>query len=970
MITSHVKEMADAISANVEYLKKNQIAALYLKDGQFTTSLSGIFVYRFDCDFISKVDLDYRFDVLIGKENYPGQLIASTSRSLDIGLPENLGSSIARAEIAIGNYHLLEKLKESLLENRSHSPLGDELIGTKTPHKSSALGLAGLDRIGSHLNQYQRQALGFIDRNSISYIWGPPGTGKTQTIASIIESLIDNDLNVLLLSHTNIATDEALLKVSRQLSDRNNANLEDGRIIRVGKIQHNQLLEEFGSQVKVEDIADRRTLAIDKRIEGCREAIASADGEIQKLDSIRNLFVEQSQILDQSQTLQGVITERRSWLKDASQQLVDLKSQVEMNRQQIAQTENQTGWSRLAGVRRLRKLQQSMDELEGKIQSLEQESSRLRQELDASQKSEEQIQTRLGVLVKQTEGWDLDQAENKLKELRAGIKYQKQLIVAAEKEKARTSDSIINDAQLIATTLTNSHLNKKIISRDYDCVIVDEASMAPLPAVWYAAGLAQKRVVIVGDFCQLPPIINYKSNGNKEDDGLVKKWLETNIFQVSGIEDSISGQGASLPQNLVVLREQHRMPKEIADLVNHIMYGRFRNGQFALISSGQQETQNHKLLSGQKLGVIDTSAYQPVSGRSGTGSPYCIFNALLITALIDHAIKRGYKSIGALTAYRAQANLIQTMIKDRGLDKNEEVKIEANTIHKFQGGERDLIILDITVDYGGSMYERENADKLINVALSRTRQECLIIGNCQAIAKKHQPASPTRKMLDYIRASGRQFLDASKVVKQLIGPSSDSNQTAAAPIRMVNDREFYSQFLNDTNGAQKEIIIVSPFLKLDRCRSMIEDFKPALSSGLPIFIITRRPAYGGFKTNTEHQQAMELLDKSGLVVLPIEEKLHEKLALIDRKIIWFGSLNIMSHTNSSDLMWRMTQAPEMIKQLINSYRLDKNVSQVGINPLEKCQKCSRPGALFWNGIGKYGPYTYCLLCWHKKASSN
>ena len=700
------------------------------------------------------------------------------------------------------------------------------------------------------------------------------------------------------------------------------------------------------------------------------ESITSADRDIQKFESLRNLFVEQSQILDQSQTLQETVAERRSWLQDASQQLTDLKSQAQTNRQQITQTESQTGWSRLAKSRRLRKLQQSTDGIEEKIQRLEQESSRFHQELDASQKSEEQIQMKLGALARQTEGWDLGQIDNKLKELRERIKYQEQLIAAAEKEKAGISDSIINTAQLIATTLTNSHLNKKIVSRDYDCVIVDEASMAPLPAVWYAAGLAKKRVVIVGDFCQLPPIINYKSNGSEKDDSLVKKWLETNIFQTSGIEDSISGQGTSLPQNLVVLREQHRMPKEIAGLVNHIMYGRFRNGQFALISSGQQETQNHELLSGHKLGIIDTSAYQPVSGRSGTRSPYCVFNALLIIALIDHAIKRGYKNIGAVTAYRSQANLLQTMIKDRGLDKNEEVKIEANTIHKFQGGERNLIILDITVDYGGSMYERENADKLINVALSRTRQECLIIGNYQAITEKHQPSSPTRKMLDYIRDSGRPFLDAPKVIEQLVVPSSESNQAAETFIRMADDQEFYSQFLNDTNGAQKEIIIVSPFLKLDRCQLMVEGFKSALSSGIPIFIITRRPAYGGFKTNTEHQQAMELLDKSGLIVLPIEEKLHEKLALIDRRIIWFGSLNIMSHKNSSDLMWRMTQMPEMIKQLINSYRFDKNIPQAGINPLEKCQKCSRPGALFWNGIGKYGPWTYCLLGWHKKASSN
>ena len=69
-------------------------------------------------------------------------------------------------------------------------------------------------------------------------------------------------------------------------------------------------------------------------------------------------------------------------------------------------------------------------------------------------------------------------------------------------------------------------------------------------------------------------------------------------------------------------------------------------------------------------------------------------------------------------------------------------------------------------------------------------------------------------------------------------------------------------------------------------------------------------------------------------------------------------------------MWRMTQVPGMIKQLIHYYRFDKNVPQAGINPLEKCQKCSRPGGLFWNGIGKYGPWTYCLLGRHKKVNSN
>ena len=40
-----------------------------------------------------------------------------------------------------------------------------------------------------------------------------------------------------------------------------------------------------------------------------------------------------------------------------------------------------------------------------------------------------------------------------------------------------------------------------------DMVIIDEASMVLLPMAWFVAGLSKERVVVCGDFRQIPPIV-------------------------------------------------------------------------------------------------------------------------------------------------------------------------------------------------------------------------------------------------------------------------------------------------------------------------------------------------------------------------------------------------------------------------------------------------------------------------------
>ena len=66
----------------------------------------------------------------------------------------------------------------------------------------------------------------------ITFIWGPPGTGKTKTLASILGLLISAGKKILLTANTNAAVDEILKKF---LEDKENVSFaQEGKIIRLG----------------------------------------------------------------------------------------------------------------------------------------------------------------------------------------------------------------------------------------------------------------------------------------------------------------------------------------------------------------------------------------------------------------------------------------------------------------------------------------------------------------------------------------------------------------------------------------------------------------------------------------------------------------------------------------------------------------------------------------------------------------
>jgi DNA-binding CsgD family transcriptional regulator len=119
---------------------------------------------------------------------------------------------------------------------------------------------------------------------------------------------------------------------------------------------------------------------------------------------------------------------------------------------------------------------------------------------------------------------------------------------AIAEERSRIEDAVIGDARIVATTLTSACLSDSIQNRRFDSVILDEASMAPIPALWVAAATADRNVVLAGDFLQPPPV-KHSEHPHAE------RWLGRDIFHESGLQVA-HGEGGQ-PEHLVVLREQH-----------------------------------------------------------------------------------------------------------------------------------------------------------------------------------------------------------------------------------------------------------------------------------------------------------------------------------------------------------------------------------------------------------------------------
>ena len=94
-------------------------------------------------------------------------------------------------------------------------------------------------------------------------------------------------------------------------------------------------------------------------------------------------------------------------------------------------------------------------------------------------------------------------------------------------------------------------------------------------------------------------------------------------------------------------------------------------------------------------------------------------------------------SLGVITPYRAQIAMIKEEIKD--MDRVETNKITIDTVERYQGGARDIIIISLCTNKLSQLdslvsLSSEGVDRKLNVALTRAKEQIIILGNREILS--------------------------------------------------------------------------------------------------------------------------------------------------------------------------------------------------------------------------------------------
>jgi hypothetical protein len=696
---------------------------------------------------------------------------------------------------------LLEALRTAL-QRSDESPI---LLGTKSLGLlSTARGRAPIPMSipGYHPTDSQRMAIELALGSDLSFIIGPPGTGKTATLAAIAYFHLLAGRSVLIAAHTNIAIDNAILKLAELAAGR--PELESGQIIRLGAPKSTEVctheyvyppnivrregkdLERQKRVIQQKLQEHERWLAdAQQRLHGLHESSthdiaqlqAAATARKHDFDTLKRQQVmfkhscklklaecrEQQQFAEQDlvsvQSHLAHLTEQRVRLSTVQEacrtRAATLTTQLQSTHDTPAVTRAIRAMSRKRNIReladieyRLRVAQDHFHRVEGDIAAAQKRraaaertindltlahtrlvemanSSPYGEALITAQRSLEDLK---GTMSQRTT--EYDRQRRRLESLCAGAQREVENAVsqisALDQELSNLEKELVSKARIIGTTLTKTYMHSALKERRFDVVIMDEASIAPIPAAFLAASRADLQVTILGDPYQLSPIARAQSD-------MAKKWLRRDIFELAGVTLERAGVENS---RCAFLSEQFRMQPEISSIPRkHIYEGRLRDGETLPPPKRIDPQPEARLL------LCDTSDENPLATYANSnGSRVNTYHQRCSIEIASQALQSlGWEQraddeppVAIVTPFRQQALAIQRELRARKLDR----LIRAGTIHGFQGLEFDVVVYD-TVDscplepsaYMTKGGRWSQAMRLVNVAVTRAKYKLVIVAN-------------------------------------------------------------------------------------------------------------------------------------------------------------------------------------------------------------------------------------------------
>ncbi|KAI0989584.1 hypothetical protein GJ496_006647 [Pomphorhynchus laevis] len=284
--------------------------------------------------------------------------------------------------------------------------------------------------------------------------------------------------------------------------------------------------------------------------------------------------------------------------------------------------------------------------------------------------------------------------------------------------KRKYEAELLRRADVICCTCVGAG-DPRISRMQFVSVLVDESTQATEPECMVPVVLGAKQLILVGDHCQLGPVVMCKKAARA---GLCQSLFERLV--ILGIRP-------------IRLQVQYRMHPSLSSFPSNIFYeGSLQNGVTAderVVSSLNfpWPDTNKPMLFYSVLGQEEISS----SGTSYLNRAEAASIEKFTTTLLRAGIKPN--QIGIITPYEGQrAYLVQHMQHTGSLNQKLYQEIEVASVDAFQGREKDFILLSCVRANEHCGIGFLNDPRRLNVALTRSRYGIILVGNPNVLAKQ------------------------------------------------------------------------------------------------------------------------------------------------------------------------------------------------------------------------------------------
>lgn len=130
---------------------------------------------------------------------------------------------------------------------------------------------------------------------------------------------------------------------------------------------------------------------------------------------------------------------------------------------------------------------------------------------------------------------------------------------------------------------------------------------------------------------------------------------------------------------------------------------------------------------------------------------------------------------------------------------------------------------------------------------------------------------------------------------------------------------FYAPFARDIENVEKALMIISPFVRKARVNGIIKLLAVPLSKQAAVTVITRPPEDYKLSEQPTIASILDILRDAGIGVTT-KNGIHQKYAIIDQHIVWYGSINFLSFGRSEESIMRF-QNRDIAGELLDSAKL-------------------------------------------------